>query len=46
VNALQQRDMEKIWKADIPTLSTKTTKGLKKEYKEGPGDSEYGARKH
>lgn len=39
-------DMEKIWKADILTMSTKTTKGHKKEYQEGPGDPDYGAQKH
>jgi hypothetical protein len=33
MNALQQMDMEKIWKAEIPTMSTKTIKGHKKEYK-------------
>jgi len=39
-------DMEKIWKADISTMSTKTNKRAQEKYQEGAGDLKCGAQKH
>jgi hypothetical protein len=50
VNSLKQIDMERIWKAEIATLSisreAEKTKGHKKEDQDSPDDPEYGAGKH